>query len=498
MFNCESDFLDMEFWNSRNIFAPPTYTYEANADDIDIGHLKSILQDGIKFYNDQNLLNMETALLSRIVYRMKTKFRNSKDFHTFEKVKRSLTIYEEMDISKKLEYFLSILPSYDYHQVVVSLPTKNMIDYILVQLQGIGQILTKAIDTCKLTVIIYEHRLYLGHFWQLAIIAISIVSRIHVLCLNMVKYTCILYARLLPFSHKLKNVTTNWLPKEYTFPKDLKSWLNVEWSKLEEVIEVPDDEFNMSFIDIAGDSDDDDVEYIELSDVSDILEDFKKIRKTLGVKENIHQTLSLKHSFTSNEIDLGEEIRLSEEDEVCEAVMEANDETSDHKKGDVSDGTAENENGKKYISSEDEPVPTSGIPKQNIEDIDIGEVISSDDEIVDNQSVDPTPLSKEKKTKKNKKKGSSYAMVISSSEDEDSVQFVAESLETKKPFATTDFIPLGASTPFVGKKKNKKLKKGVVEGRIGVSKHRSSKNNIKDSRVVMIPDSPGKHGLVLL
>lgn len=207
---------------------------------------------------------MEVALITRIIYRMKTKFQNSKDFQTFEKVEKTMKIFQNMNIPRKLEYLLSIIPEcINYQQIVVSLPTKNMVDYILVQLQGVGKILSRAIDYSKLTVKMYEHRLHLGHFWKLALFAIASISRIHLLTLNIVKYTCTLYARLLPFSHHLKNVTVNWLPKEYVFPKDLKSWLNVQWTKLEEVIEIPDENFNLSFIDLAGDSDDD-VECVEV------------------------------------------------------------------------------------------------------------------------------------------------------------------------------------------------------------------------------------------
>ncbi|XP_045474688.1 uncharacterized protein LOC123680698 isoform X2 [Harmonia axyridis] len=443
----------MEFWNTRKMLAPPTYLYETSVDDIDINHFKTILQDGMNFYNEQNLLNIDIALLTRIVYRMKTKFRNSKDFQGLEKVKKNILIFHEMNISKKLEYLLSILPIYDYQQVIVSLPTKNMIDYILVQLQGIGKILCSVIEQCKLTFILYEHRLYLGHFWKLALIAISLVSRIHILCLNILKFTCLFYLRLLPFSHKLKNVTKNWLPKEYAFPKDLQTWLNVEWTKLEEVIEILDKDFNFTMIDLADDSDDD-VEYIEIDEDSKIIEDFRKIMKTRVEKQDFDEPIN----YHGKNIDVGEEILDDEE------VQQISDESGSQVVNEISSVEDQNDEtgdivqdidiGEEIMPDDESSESLVASSQYTQHEVDFGEIISSDD------IQDSSNISASSGKRRNKKNKSSCQVIISSSDDDSCVQFVSKTSSIKnKPFVTTDFIPLGESTPFNHKEKRLKEKK---------------------------------------
>ncbi|KAL3269818.1 hypothetical protein HHI36_008876 [Cryptolaemus montrouzieri] len=367
-------FGDMELWNTRKLQAPPTYTYEEKkAGSIDIDHFRILLQDGIKFYNEQYFMKLETTLLSRVTYRMKAKFRNSKDFQTLEKVKKCVMIFSQMDVSKKLEHLLSVLPTTNDDQVF--LPTKNMVDFILVLLQGVGKILDRTIEMCKLTAEYYECRFRLGHFWKIALVAIGLVSRIHILSLNIVKFTCLFYVRLLPYSHKLKNSGTEWLPKDYVLPKDLKEWLNIEWSKFDEVIEIPDKEFDTPFFNLVEDSDDDDVEfcdeYIEVDEDEDleIVEEFKKVNRKKIKPIDLDDSVIILRGFDSDNVDTGYVLsEESTEDDDVELNTKANNV--------IEDGIEElnKQNKKNNIN-----FGRSVLPVDDSDDIDIGEVISSDD-----------------------------------------------------------------------------------------------------------------------
>ncbi|KAK9880098.1 hypothetical protein WA026_008613 [Henosepilachna vigintioctopunctata] len=439
----------MELWNNRILKAPPTYTCQATKDEVDINHLEAILQEGAKFYKEQYLLNLESALLARIIYRMKRKFRNSKDFRTLEKVKKDLMKFVQIDISKKLEFLLSLMPK-NIFEVEVFLPTKNMLDFILIRLQGVGKILCQVVQMCKLTAWYYERRLHLGHFWRLALVAIGLMSRIHILSLNIIKFTCLLYTRLLPFSHKLKNSGREWLPKEYIFPKDLKAWLNIEWSKMEEVIEIADKDFNLALIDLVEDSDDDIQfckEYIELDHDEDleIITEFKRINKKIKPIE-YEDSLAVLRGFSSKFIDTGEVMSLSDEKDEEEIEIHSNKNSSYTPNTQQSAET--------YVDDEYISV---------VEEVDIGELIASSDEdgVADTINSTETIIDSCKdvqdqvhnkampESKKDAMNDIEDKVLISSSDDElvdissnDSVKFVEEvaSPSLRQNMITSDFI----------------------------------------------------------
>lgn len=194
------------------------------------------------------LLKSEWGILSRILYRMKMKFRSSKDFKLLEKVNHCLTLYFRSNIVLQLKNILLLLPvEYDNDTY---LPTKNMLSYILVRLQGICQCTqpTPANPKClaglaKLMATTYETatraaaelntRCRIGHFWKLFLILFAVVSRLAVLIKFNTKFMCELYGKLLPHAQNLENLGENWLPSEEVLPLDLRSWLQVQWVSIQ-------------------------------------------------------------------------------------------------------------------------------------------------------------------------------------------------------------------------------------------------------------------------
>lgn len=161
-----------------------------------------------------------------------------------------------MNFSKSLEYVLQQIPK--NYQVNKRFPlTKNMLDFLLVRLQGLGKTLCRVLETCKVISELTLQRFRLGHFWKIAAIIYAITARIFVISKNIFKFVCELYLNLLPFSSSLNNAGGQWLPDGYVFPPRLDQWLELDWLNLEDnVIEIPDDEPDSSFFKFLGDSDD--------------------------------------------------------------------------------------------------------------------------------------------------------------------------------------------------------------------------------------------------
>lgn len=248
----------------------------------DLEELHSACEEFIKYFTECPQLYAEHLLLSRIVYRMKQKFRTSKDFKSLEKLNKALRRYFNMNISSDVQTLCDLLiPEYCRNELY--LPTKNVVDYILVRLQGVAKLMEYIIGTCTETGYMLNIRLYTGHFWKIGFILFSIVARIYLLAKHCVQTVCSFYSQILPLSHTLKNPGQQFLPENYILPENLESWLDIDLTNMENEIEniqkttkIPD---IINYFNLADNSDsdvevtdefvcvnDDDVNVIEITD----------------------------------------------------------------------------------------------------------------------------------------------------------------------------------------------------------------------------------------
>ena len=134
--------------------------------------IDDILSD---FKTFESLLNVEAALLSRLIYRMKSKFRSDKGLKFMEKVNRGLLNYLNMSIEK--EYVL--LKEYiEIDGGIVSLPPRQILEYVLIRTQGFAKLMCRIESTSLVAANILKARLHLGQAWTVTMIAYAVISRI--------------------------------------------------------------------------------------------------------------------------------------------------------------------------------------------------------------------------------------------------------------------------------------------------------------------------------
>lgn len=251
---------------------------------------------------------------------MKLKFRMHKDFKYMEKVSKCLEIFFKMNLSNHINYFLQLIPG--PAKKITYLPTRDMLDYILVRLQGLSKLLVRIVETSKIAADLLQQKLHTGNFWMITLLSFSMVSRVYVIARYMAKFTCNIYDKIIPFRNKLHNTSSNnFLPQDYILPKDLRHWLNVDWIDEEvKIIEIDDELLSIKFFDLV-DEDEDDVEfckeYIDIKDDDDDDDDGDKddeVQLTAAdivkkVKKKIDVTVL--RGFVDD--DVGEVIDLAEE-----------------------------------------------------------------------------------------------------------------------------------------------------------------------------------------
>lgn len=218
----------MDLWNVKSLQAPSVNTYKVSSKEVDLKRLSTILKEAVDLFSDQKYLVTEAAVLSRVIYRTKMKFRNDKGHKAMEKTNRALKLFLSSNFCNSLSTFYEVLPK--KYEAVTYMPTKDMLDYMLVRLQGVLKLLYRVGESARIATIFMQSKIRIGHFWKISVICTAMLSRIWVLTKNMIQFGCKLYHLLLPFLQHLKNTTDRqWLSNEYIFPENIQQWLGVDW-----------------------------------------------------------------------------------------------------------------------------------------------------------------------------------------------------------------------------------------------------------------------------
>ncbi|KAK0078992.1 hypothetical protein PV326_009024 [Microctonus aethiopoides] len=214
-------------WNKLDLNRPSTSSWTTSSDKFDVKHFNQSIN---KIHNDlqsQELFHKEATILSRLIYRMKTKFRHDKGLKNMEKVNRALCNYFHLSLDKEYNNLKDSV-IIDNSNVVI-LPTRQMLQYVLVKTQGFAKLMCRIQDTAFCAGEFFRARVIMGQAWTFSMIAWSTVARIWMLSRNLVKKCCIWYNNMYPFLMKLEMIGVNWLPLDYSLPSDLRDWLSLSW-----------------------------------------------------------------------------------------------------------------------------------------------------------------------------------------------------------------------------------------------------------------------------
>lgn len=275
----------------------------------DIEKFHSLCEDMMNLFTRYPQLYSDSLLLSRIIYRMKQKFRTSKDFKALEKLSKCLHRYFSLNLSFDLQSLKELLP--DNYSDQLYLPSRNLVEYVLVRLQGVSKLMEYIIETSTDIAHMLTIRIYTGHFWKIGFIVFSIVSRIYVLSRYTLKAICNFYSQLLPISKQLKTVGKVWLPKNYVFPQNLEEWLDINLSKLDQNFQqlqgstsVPE---ILHYFNLVNDSDSD----LEISDEYMVVKENDECENKLSESNGTQSKVKSKTltGFTAGE-DIGEIIQV--------------------------------------------------------------------------------------------------------------------------------------------------------------------------------------------
>ncbi|KAK4875023.1 hypothetical protein RN001_011445 [Aquatica leii] len=267
---------NINLWNRKNLEPPPIASYKTNSLSVDVFALQNILKDALHTFKNQSVFDREAAFLSRFIYCSKTKLRHNKAIKVLQKINQALLRYLRMDLVKHFQVFLDMIP---YDNESVYLPTRSMLQYLLVRLQGAAQLMVRIVETSKIAGYLLNQHISIGHMWKVLFLSLGIVSRIYVLSKNLAKFCCTLYTQLLPFTKSLEDLKHHWLPNDYILPSDLKQWLNTDCldTTTSQDADVTD---GLSYLSLLNSLNDDD--WFEVSNAN-----IEKVERSNNIKVNI-------------------------------------------------------------------------------------------------------------------------------------------------------------------------------------------------------------------
>ena len=123
----------------------------------------------------QSILKTEAALLSRLIYRMKSKLRSDKGLKNMEKINRALLNYLKISLEKEYQY---LRDNTECDGDIKVLPSRQMLQYVLVRTQGFAKLMCRVEDVARCAAEYFRSRINLGHAWNLSIVAYSVICRI--------------------------------------------------------------------------------------------------------------------------------------------------------------------------------------------------------------------------------------------------------------------------------------------------------------------------------
>lgn len=242
----------------------------------DVKQLNYTCNSIIKVLSKQSPLHREAAILSRFVYKFDKKFRNDIGYRNLKKVNTALRRYLAVNFLKDVQTFNSVMPK-DVDEIY--LPTRQMIEYILLRLITFAKIMLRVSVCSKQAAVFYLDRVKRGESHWMSLMPYALVCRLWSLSVVLVQHSCNWFSNLYPFLDKLKFKGLPFLAESYTFPTDLEKWLDIknmesfgrfEWSR-KKTMNIE----SMIVEDSDGDTIENIMKYVELVNKDESLEEEK-------------------------------------------------------------------------------------------------------------------------------------------------------------------------------------------------------------------------------
>lgn len=180
-----------------------------------------------KIFELTKLLEVESKLLDTFLYKNHNRFRNDKGYKTARMVQKTLRKMLDVPFPEKMLDFLQFVPICSCQQSLpIRLPTRAMSNYCQVLFVSAAGFLQKIDRLARKCGLLNMQRLNLGHFWGVAALCLGMISRVWIICKNLLCKLDVCYTYLGSLNQVLPGVCL-----EYDLPQRLHQLLDEDLSK---------------------------------------------------------------------------------------------------------------------------------------------------------------------------------------------------------------------------------------------------------------------------
>ncbi|XP_077285839.1 uncharacterized protein LOC143911011 [Arctopsyche grandis] len=216
--------MEVYFWNNSKICAPPINSYKDTENEFDLSKITTTLEDAVCVLENQQVLHKEAAVLSRLIYKLGTKFRHDIGFSYLRRTNVALLKYLNLQLLKDINTFLEVITNVIQNYF----PTRQMFEFILVRLQTFSKIMSRIHVCSKKAASFYFDRIRRGDAWWLSFMPYSVLCRIWYLSNHLLKNACKWYDNLILYRNNFQILGVTFVPEGYEFPVDLYKWLEID------------------------------------------------------------------------------------------------------------------------------------------------------------------------------------------------------------------------------------------------------------------------------
>ncbi|XP_072164252.1 uncharacterized protein [Diadema setosum] len=235
----------LDMWNQKISIPPPTnFLTVAPCQDVgDISGKISAFKYALERICEGETLNGtylqgDQITLSRLLYKSKNSKRRWKLYQLLAGLKKCLDRLAEAGIFSYAKLMLScwereLQPEEEEESPSVDcLPSRQMLEYLLVSLQGCAKLIIRISSFCEQSGLLMLQDLHLGRFLGNNLVLFAIVSRIRVLVSRILKSVMSWYDDLFPCLSLLSATSAPWLRTGTELPSHLEEWLGDEAKRL--------------------------------------------------------------------------------------------------------------------------------------------------------------------------------------------------------------------------------------------------------------------------
>ncbi|XP_062584497.1 uncharacterized protein LOC134246187 [Saccostrea cucullata] len=214
-----SDTLLQTVWNNRSLRPPPVISLCNPLTEK--GKVKMVLmalKEMQMAKEKQIVLSTEEFALCRIIYKLNAQLRSEKTLQFLKRIKVCLAKFAEMKVEKIVDNLLHILQQSNLMARSVYLPSRQMMEHLLVKLMGAKQLYKQTTKYCFTAYIHLKQQLSIGTLVPQNLTLMALISRLWVLA-----KTCLLnctrwYGELYPSLGIFAPTVHPWLPDGAVLP----------------------------------------------------------------------------------------------------------------------------------------------------------------------------------------------------------------------------------------------------------------------------------------